>query len=90
MITASDGSLSGSASRSISVAAVNDAPVVTTGGTLAYTENGAATAVHSTTVPSQDTITAPPAWRAISPVSRVTVWLPYWKDLLIFATVWNP
>ncbi|HOU66650.1 MAG TPA: hypothetical protein PK861_11550, partial [Thermomonas sp.] len=28
----------------------------------------------------------PPAWRAISPVSRVTVWLPYWKDLLIFAT----
>ena len=42
--------------------------------------------MHSTTVPSHETITAPPAWRAISPVSRVTVWLPYWKDLLIFAT----
>src|SRR5688500_7671833 len=33
-------------------------------------------------------MTAPPAWRAISPVSRVTVWLPYWKLLVIFAT-WN-
>src|SRR3990167_779313 len=41
-------------------------------------------------VPSHETITAPPAWRAISPVSRVTVWLPYWKLLLIFATLWSP
>jgi hypothetical protein len=29
------------------------------------------------------TITAPDACRAISPVSKVTVWLPYWKDFLI-------
>src|SRR5687768_13106951 len=31
-------------------------------------------------------MTAPPAWRAISPVSRVTWCLPYWKVLVIFAT----
>src|SRR5690606_8778788 len=35
---------------------------------------------------SQETITAPPACRAISPVSSVTVWLPYWKLLVTFAT----
>ena len=46
----------------------------------------AATAVTSSTVPSQETMTAPPAWRAISPVSRVTVRLPYWKLLVTFAT----
>jgi hypothetical protein len=27
-------------------------------------------------------MTAPPAWRAISPVSSVTVWEPHWKVLL--------
>src|SRR5690606_16272266 len=32
-------------------------------------------------------MTAPPAWRAISPVSRVTWCLPYWKVLVIFATL---
>ena len=29
-----------------------------------------------------DTLTAPSAWRAISPVSMVTVWGPYGNDLL--------
>ena len=29
-----------------------------------------------------ETLTAPSAWRAISPVSMVTVWEPYGKDLL--------
>ena len=34
-----------------------------------------------------ETMTAPPAWRAISPVSRVTWRLPYWKVFVIFATL---
>ncbi len=43
-----DGSAnSTAATRNISVTAVNDAPVPTTGTTLAYTENDAATAVDS-------------------------------------------
>ncbi|MEC5387334.1 DUF4347 domain-containing protein, partial [Uliginosibacterium sp. H3] len=43
-----DGSTTGSGTRDISVAAVNDAPVVTTtGSTLAYTENAAATAIDN-------------------------------------------
>src|SRR3546814_1293404 len=50
----------------------------------------AATAVTSSTVPSHLTMTAPPAWRAISPVSSVTSWLPYWKVLVIFATLGIP
>ncbi|WP_461175385.1 DUF4347 domain-containing protein, partial [Uliginosibacterium flavum] len=44
---ANDGATTGSATASITVAAVNDAPVVTAGNTLAYTENGVATAVSS-------------------------------------------
>ncbi len=44
----SDGNLSGTATRTISVTAVDDAPVVTTTGTtLAYTENDPATAVDT-------------------------------------------
>src|SRR5690349_253367 len=31
------------------------------------------------------TITAPDAWRAISPVSSTTWWLPNWNDLVTFA-----
>src|SRR4029077_20542850 len=34
------------------------------------------------TVSSIETTTAPLDWRAISPVSRVTVWLPHWKVLV--------
>src|SRR5690348_8974617 len=33
------------------------------------------------------TTTAPDAWRAISPVSSVTSCLPYWNDLVTFATM---
>src|SRR5579863_10243435 len=35
------------------------------------------------------TRTAPSAWRAISPVSSVTVWSPYWK-LLRYTVTWKP
>jgi hypothetical protein len=38
---------------------------------LAFARRLAATAATSNTVPSTETMTAPPAWRAISPVSRV-------------------
>jgi hypothetical protein len=41
-----------------------------------------ATAVTNTTVSPMETRTAPSAWRAISPVSMVTVLDPYGKDLL--------
>src|SRR5690606_26168865 len=41
-----------------------------------------ATTVASTTVSSMLTSTAPVAWRAISPVSMVTVCGPHWKVLL--------
>jgi hypothetical protein len=42
----------------------------------------APTTVASTTVSSMFTSTAPEAWRAISPVSSVTVWEPHWKVLV--------
>ena len=43
---ANDGTATGSATRGITVTAVNDAPVLNaTGGSLAYTENGAAAAI---------------------------------------------
>src|SRR5690606_13567528 len=41
------------------------------------------TAVTSTTVSDMLTTTAASAWRAISPVSSVTVWAPYWNDFLM-------
>jgi hypothetical protein len=41
-----------------------------------------ATTVASTTVSSMLTSTAPAAWRAISPVSMVTVLSPHWKVLV--------
>src|SRR6056297_3520786 len=41
------------------------------------------TAVTSTTVSAMVTTTAASAWRAISPVSSVTVWAPYWNDFLM-------
>ncbi|HEX5127768.1 MAG TPA: DUF4347 domain-containing protein, partial [Rhodocyclaceae bacterium] len=46
--TANDGAATGSATRNLSVTAVNDAPIVTTTGTtLSYTENAAATSVDN-------------------------------------------
>lgn len=39
--------LSNTATSTVNVAAVNDAPVLTAGGTLAYTENGPATAIDT-------------------------------------------
>src|SRR5690606_37971920 len=45
-----------------------------------------ATAVTSTTVSPIETRTAPSARRASSPVSRVTVWDPNWKDCLAMLT----
>src|SRR5213078_599103 len=54
---ASDGTLfSNVATVSITITPVNDAPVVTAGGTLSYTENDAATAIDTTvTVSDADT-----------------------------------
>ncbi len=46
-----------------------------------------ATAVTKTEVPPTLTITAPEAWRAISPVSRVTVSCPNWNVLLMGVTL---
>ncbi|MFN2588457.1 MAG: beta strand repeat-containing protein [Actinomycetota bacterium] len=47
--TATDGALSDTATTGIDVTEINDVPVLTTpGGDLAYTENDAATAIHST------------------------------------------
>jgi hypothetical protein len=46
--SANDGTQSGSATRGITVVAVNDAPVLTAGGTLNYTENQAPTAIDGT------------------------------------------
>ena len=43
----------------------------------------AAVTAASTTVSSIVTRTAPCAWRAISPVSRVTWWAPYEKVFLV-------
>jgi hypothetical protein len=43
------------------------------------------TTVASTTVSSIFTSTAPPDWRAISPVSSVTVCAPYGNDLITFS-----
>ncbi|WP_345531602.1 DUF4347 domain-containing protein, partial [Viridibacterium curvum] len=55
--TVSDGTATDTATRNISVAAVNDAPVVTTTGTtLSYTENAAATVIDSAlTITDADT-----------------------------------
>jgi hypothetical protein len=41
-----------------------------------------ATTVARTTVSSIETTTAPLDWRAISPVSRVTVCWPHWNVLV--------
>jgi hypothetical protein len=46
----------------------------------------AATTVASTTVSAMLTTTAPLAWRAISPVSSVTVCEPHWN---VFVTLLN-
>jgi hypothetical protein len=54
-----------------------------------------ATTVASTTVSSMFTSTAPEAWRAISPVSMMTVLSPHWKVLvtllkmLMFSSCFN-
>jgi hypothetical protein len=50
----------------------------------------AGTTVARTTVSSTDTRTAPLAWRAISPVSRVTVCSPYWKVFVTLLNMGNP
>jgi hypothetical protein len=44
----SDGSLSASANSTINITAVNDAPTLTAGGTLAYTENDPAKVIDNT------------------------------------------
>ncbi|HEX8964521.1 MAG TPA: cadherin-like domain-containing protein [Rhodocyclaceae bacterium] len=44
----SDGALAGAATSTINITAVNNAPVATAGGTLSYTENGAAAAIDGT------------------------------------------
>src|SRR5690625_6945995 len=45
------------------------------------------TTVASSTVSSTVTSTAPDAWRAISPVSSVTVCGPYWNDLVTLLNI---
>ena len=48
VLTDGDGGSSGNHDTTVTVSAVNDAPTISAGGTLAYTENNAATAIHST------------------------------------------
>ncbi|WP_077002754.1 DUF4347 domain-containing protein, partial [Variovorax sp. KK3] len=67
-VTVSDGGFTSNTAHSyITVVPVNDAPVVATGSTLAYTENGAATAINTAiTVSDVDNATLASATVAIT------------------------
>ena len=81
--TVNDGSAnSNTATRAISVAAVNDAPVVTTTGTtLAYTENGSATAIDNAL-----TVTDVDSTNLSSATVSITANFVTGEDVLAFTT----
>ena len=81
--TATDGALTSSpATSSITVTNVNDAPIVTAGGTLNYTENQVATVIDNTI-----TVTDVDSGNATGATVSITSGFQNGADVLSFATI---